>query len=327
MEEIIITGATGFIGRSLIKELIKIVPGEKILCLIKDRVDELESSGRKVLEEFKIKTKEIDLPSGRGLNNLPANPKIVIHLGASTESGDPVHTCNDIGTRNLLEALTPISPDTKIIFTSTAAIYSGRKDLDIPIDENTIPIPSNEYGRSKLRAEQTLREFALKFGFKCIVLRLATVWGEGTRKNGLFDTLKTLIPKKSIIPRLNWPGKTSLIYVEDVVQIIMYFIKNKTESSFQTFILSHEALTLSEISKALHRRLNIQYVSLNIPAIFWKTSKSLILRSYVFDEYLSPKTYNTFWRLNLILNDSLYCKPNEIMERIPEMKITMKSFS
>ncbi len=152
MEEILITGSTGFIGRHLIKELVKVFPREKILCLIRDEVDELEISGRKILNDLKIKTRLIDLPSGSGLHNLPKNPKIVIHLAANGESGDAVHTCNDVGTKNLLEALSPISPETNFIFTSTAAIYSGRKDYDNPIDVDTKPLPSNEYGRSKIRA-------------------------------------------------------------------------------------------------------------------------------------------------------------------------------
>jgi len=326
LQEIIITGATGFIGRRLIKEIINSYPGENILCLIRNKINELETSGRKTLEALNVKTKEIDLTTGIGLDNLPKDPKLIIHLAASTESGDTDHSCNDIGSKNLLDALSPLSPTTNFIFTSTAAVYSGRKDPDRLIDENTRAAPSNEYGRSKIRAEEILKEYSSRYGFNCTVLRLATVWGEGTRKNGLFDAMKRLISEGSVIPRLNWPGKTSLIHVNNVVQIIAYFSKSKSKSQFQTFVLSHEGLSLAEISIVMHKKLNIEYKAVKLPGIFWFTLNLIIRKSNLLEKTLPSKLYNTYWRLNLIVNDSLYCKPDEIKEKIPEINFDMINF-
>ena len=329
MQEIIITGATGFIGRRLIKELLLYYPRESILCLIKDNIsesDELEISGRKILEELNVAVKEIDLPSGRGLDELPRNPKLIIHLGASTESGDKDHSCNDTGTRNLLDAFSPLPPGTNFIFTSTAAVYSGRQDTRKPIDINTKAVASNEYGRSKIRAEEILKEYSDKYGFNVTVLRLATVWGDGTRKNGLFDAMKKLISERSLISRLNWPGKTGLVYVNNVAGIITYFSKNKPASKFQTYVVSHESLTLSDISKILHQKLNMNYDPFSLPGFFWKSADAFVKRTYLLENIIPAGFYNTFWRLNLIINDSLCCKPDEILELVPDMKIAMKKF-
>lgn len=326
MRNIIITGATGFIGRRLIKEIIKKYPLENILCLIRDHVDELEISGRKILEELNVKTIEIDLPTGRGMENLPKDPKLVIHLAASTESGDEDHSCNDTGTKNLLDSLSPFSSETNVIFTSTAAIYSGRKDTEIPIDENTKAVPSNEYGRSKIRAEEILKEYSAKYGFNLSILRLATVWGEGTRKDGLFDSMNKLIKKGSVIARFNWPGKTSLIHVENVAQVITYLSSHELSNKNQTIVLSHEGKTLSEISEVIHKKLNIDFKPVKLPDIFWKTSDMFVKRSDLMESVLPSKLYNTFWRLNLILNDSLYCKPDEFKEKIPEINLNLIDF-
>lgn len=97
-----------FYRQKTYKELLKHYPAENILCLIKDNIsdnDELEMSGRKILRDLNIKTRGIDLPSGRGLKDLQVKADIVFHLGASTESGDKDHSCNDRGTKNLLIAL------------------------------------------------------------------------------------------------------------------------------------------------------------------------------------------------------------------------------
>lgn len=326
MQNIIITGATGFIGRRLIKEILKVYPAENILCLIRDRTDELEISGRKILEGLNVKTREIDLPTGRGLEDLPKNPELVIHLAASTESGDDDHSCNDTGTKNLLDALSPFTSGTKFIFTSTAAVYSGRKDTDVPVNENTKAVPSNEYGRSKIRAEEILKEYSVKHGFNLSILRLATVWGEGTRKDGLFDSMNKLAKKGSVIAKFNWPGKTSLIHVDNVAQIITYLTSYSQSKQFQTYVLSHEGKTLSEISEIIHKKLNIDYKPVKLPSLFWNTSDFFVKRSSLLENVLPSKLYNTFWRLNLILNDSLYCKPDEFLEKLQELKIKLKEF-
>ncbi|MEO8664076.1 MAG: NAD(P)-dependent oxidoreductase [Ignavibacteria bacterium] len=327
MDDIIVTGATGFIGRNLIPELIKIFPKETILCLIRDKPNELEITGRKILEKYDIRTKEIDLTSGRGLNELPENPKLIIHLGASTESGDKDHNCNDIGTKNLLEAFSPLNPELKIIFTSTAAVYSGRKDVKKPIDENTELAPSNEYGRSKVRTEKIFHEYTSKFGFSTVILRLGTVWGKSTRRKGIFDSLKNLICTRSFITRLNWPGKTSLVSVNDVVNVILFFALEKSGKLVRTYVVSHEGLTVSDISKVLHYNLKINYEPINIKPFFWITLGSLLKRSHFFDKILPSKLYNFFWRLNLIVNDTLYCKPDEIKEKLPELNLKFRSYS
>ncbi len=329
MQDIIITGATGFIGRRLIKELLNHYPRQSILCLIKDSIkesDELEISGRKILEELNIAVKEIDLPAGRGLEELPRNPKLIIHMGASTESGDKDHSCNDIGTGNLLDAFSPISPGTKIIFTSTAAVYSGRMDTAKPIDVNTKAVTSNEYGRSKIKAEEILKDYSGKYGFNVSVLRLSTVWGEGTRKNGLFDAMKKLISERSLIPRFNWPGKTGLIHVNNVAEIISYFSLNEPSAQYQTYVVSHESLSLSDISKLLHQKLKLDYEPVSLPDVFWKSADAFIKRTYLLENILPAGFYNTFWRLNLIINDSLCCKPDEILELVPGLNIEMKKF-
>ena len=329
MENIIVTGATGFIGRRLIKELLKHYPADNILCLIKDNIsdnDELEISGRKILNELNIKTREIDLPTGRGLKEISLKADIVFHLGASTESGDKDHSCNETGTKNLLNALSPMSPETNFIFTSTAAVYSGRIDIDRPIDQNTIPAASNEYGRSKLKAEEIIKEYSDKFGFSVTVIRLNTVWGEGTRKDGLFDKMNKLIRENSIIPRLNWPGNTGLLNVDNAAEIITYFSLNRSKEKFSVFNLSHESLTLSEISEILHRKLNKKYEPVKLPSLLWNLSGAIIQKTPALEKILPSGIFNNLWRLNLILNDSLCSKPDEIFELVPEMKINMKKF-
>ncbi|MCB0726217.1 MAG: NAD(P)-dependent oxidoreductase [Ignavibacteriae bacterium] len=326
MEDIIVTGSTGFIGRRLIRDLLNVYETDRILCLIRDETNELELSGRKILNELNVKTKPIDLVSGKGLEDLPKNPKIIFHLAASTESGEKDHRCNDKGTKNLLNAFPGLNKDTKFIFTSTTAIFSGRKDLDQPLTKYSAPSPSNEYGRTKLAAENILSEYSERSGIQCMVFRLSTVWGDGTRKDGLFDKINKLVKTGSLIPRFDWKGMTGLINVDNVSDILVSASNYKPEKDFSVNILSHESLTLARISEVIHRKNNVEYKKIKLAVFIWKAAEITARRSAAFEKIMPGGLYNLFWRLNLIVNDSLHCKPDEFLENLSDLKIELKNF-
>ena len=104
---IVVSGATGFIGRRVVGELVKKNRPEGILCLVWKKNNHREQAGRKWLRRVGVKLKEIDLLDKRSLTDLPQSPRLVFHLAATTDTALADHSCNDIGTINLVEALGP----------------------------------------------------------------------------------------------------------------------------------------------------------------------------------------------------------------------------
>lgn len=98
----------------------------------------------------------------------------VLHFAALTYVGESVghpdvyYRNNVAGTLNLLEAMRK-SNVTKLIFSSTAAVYGD--PVRVPIDEDHPLRPVNPYGRSKLAVEWMLRDFQSAFGLKFAALR------------------------------------------------------------------------------------------------------------------------------------------------------------
>lgn len=285
---ILITGASGFIGSHLTLFIRKEYKNEEIFCLN--------------LPKF-------DLVTGRNLNKIPGNPRLIIHLAAATDTAKRDQRCNDIGTKNLLEHLTKIGPKTHFIFTSSQAIFSGRADCSKPIDQNTIPVVSDAYGKTKLEAEKILINAANEMGFRLTIIRLPTVWGENPRKNSFLNFLRKLVKTNSLFSKLNWQGKVALINIEDAARYILKITENTVKNTKITPI-AVENLTLAEIFKSLTLSEGKTYKQIKVPDFVWSLAK--FLRPYLkyFEFILPTNIYNYFWRASIVVDSPLWCKVN-----------------
>jgi UDP-glucose 4-epimerase len=82
------------------------------------------------------------------------------------------------------------SPQSRLIAASSAAVYgSGHSG---PISEQGALMPVSPYGRHKLMMEQLCRSYALSYGIGSTVVRLFSVYGEGLRKQLLWDVCSRL---------------------------------------------------------------------------------------------------------------------------------------
>lgn len=319
---VIITGANGFVGQHLAPKTLEHFKRSEIICLISEKTRDplLGTRGKRILKKNNLKILKVDLVTGKGLDKLPKSPELIIHLAANTDTSVSDHKVNDIGTKNLIQALSP-NNKTHIIYASTTALMSGRSNCSKQFNEQTTPIPSNEYGRSKLRAEKFLKESCRKNKFSLTIVRLNTIYGGDPRKRKMFQALKEYIVKKSFIARLNWPGKTGVIHVEDVVSALLNLVKKPPyEKKIQLYILNAENLSLSEISQMMHHRMRIDYKPINLPKLFWVLCSFSRKFLPLIEKLTTPSFYNLIWRVSLIVDNVIYCKGNKISKVLPKWK-------
>lgn len=320
---VIITGANGFVGQHLAPTALKYFKSSQILCLVSRMMEEklLEKTGSEILKKNGLKTLEVDLITGKGLDNLPKSPELVIHLAANTDTSKSDHRSNDIGTKNLITALGSLNSKTHIIYTSTTILHSGRVDCSKPITELTPPTPSNEYGRTKLRAEEFLKERAKKDKFRLTIVRINTIYGDDPREHKLFKILKRHIVSNSPIARLNWPGLTGIIHVDDVASALLLLTKKPPKPGKpQTYLLNGENLSLSEISKLMYERMGLKYGPINLPKYFWRLC-SFIRRFLSLFEKLTPtQIYNLAWQASLIVDNVIWCESDKIFKVLTKWK-------
>jgi nucleoside-diphosphate-sugar epimerase len=326
---ILITGSTSFIGKTVVPLLAKNFKKQEILCLCWDKDTETGIQNRKALEKAKLPIQFVDLVTKEGLDKIPKSPDIVIHMAANTDTSTSKHEVNDIGTKNLLDSL-KIGPKTHFIYTSTTTFLGGRKDCSVPLNEDSPELPTNEYGRSKLRAEKILIDACNKSKFGLTILRLNTVYGPNPRPKSMFKLLPEQIRKQSLFIRFNWPGLTSIVNVNDVADIIFKLSKSKLPKPGEpeVYILSSESLTMAEISQTMHKAMNVVYKPINLPTFAWKLIN--IFRPFLpyLEKVLPENLYNPFWRASLIIDHTLWCKTNKINKKFPNWKpILLKNYA
>jgi len=82
-----------------------------------------------------------------------------------------------------------------------------------PLDERSAAFPSSDYGRSKLQAEQLVRESGLPFS----IVRPAMVVGSTMRSDSHFAVFVRMALRGSPVARFAWPGQFSVVHVDDLV--------------------------------------------------------------------------------------------------------------
>ena len=315
--DLIITGATGFVGRYLVRKIARVYPKRNITCLIYAKNSDSEKKGRKLINSLGLNTRKVDVVNGEGLDNLPKEPKLVIHLAASTDTSISDHRANDVGTRNLYEAIGKLKGNSHFIYIGTMVNVAGRPNCTQPIDEDTPDYPSNEYTRTKLAGEHYLIQKCKKDKFSLTILRPNTIYGRGVRPNSLFDILKNMILKESFITRLNWPGKSALIHVDDVVSAIIQFSKRKPKPGIpEKYLLYAENLSIADISNLMHKSLKIPYRPIAVPDTAWKIIAKTRKFIPLLENILPPFLYNQVWRTGIIVDDSVTCQTQKAIKTL-----------
>ncbi|MFK7845285.1 MAG: NAD-dependent epimerase/dehydratase family protein [Rhodothermales bacterium] len=238
----VITGSNGFIGTMLQAKLVGM--GAEVRCLIR--------SGSGAGKPAKTSTNgithyAIDYADPESLINSGAlnDAEYVFHVAGVTKqlTLEGFRRGNVMPTQHLVEALTQLkTPLKRFVLISSQAAAGPAKSASAPVLEAHNPAPIEDYGLSKLEAENILREQQLPFSYTTI--RPAAVYGpKDVDFLALFKQLKNGL---GIYPA-NRNSFVSIIYVNDLVDgIINAAMHDNTKN--QTYFLAKDiAVTWHQI--------------------------------------------------------------------------------
>jgi len=269
MNHILVTGATGFIGSHLVRELIRLKEknntSEDIVCLVR-KTSELES-----IDGLKIKLVIGDLRDKNSLIPAVKGAKYIYHLGAElhTICRQRFLDTNVNGTRNLLEIAKEHSQETlkRFLFVSSQAAAGPATDEN-PIDETQAPIvPAvSWYGESKMEAEKVKEEFANDIPITTV--RPSTVYGE--RDPGMKQVFNAVA--SHIHPKTGFKKRfTGMIYAPDLVKGMIAAATNPKTIGETYFLTNPSNYTVIEMVKIMAKGIGKPWgITIPIPIFFFR---------------------------------------------------------
>lgn len=229
MHTIVITGASGFIGKHLVAKLLQLT-GLRIKLLTRNKHQDLSN-----LTKLGVDVVEGNLLDPNSIQGLLEQGCTVINLAYLWHEGE---SGNITAITNLLTACKSANVK-RLIHCSTAAVV-GRVS-DSTITETTPCCPITVYGITKLKIERAIIT-AAKNNFDAVILRPTSVFGEnGAPLKKLANELLTKSWLRNYLKScLFGKRRMNLVHVINVIAAITFFINRSEQADGEVFIVSDD---------------------------------------------------------------------------------------
>lgn len=260
MAQVFLTGATGFVGSFVARELI--ARQHRVTCLIRS------SSNRRWLNDLPVDYCIGSLMQTETFLEALKKSDYVLHVaGVTSAKNEQGYIEGNVRpTESLLRAIDTYHPEIRrfLLVSSQAAV--GPSPSEKPIDESHPYQPLTDYGRSKMLSEKIAHGYISRIPIT--IVRPPAVYGP--RDTGVYNFFKLINRGLNLMV-----GKTdqlvSLVYVEDLARGIVQAAFSP-QSIGQTYFLCEEApYYWSQVTQLTAQILNRKYLTIKLPYSFTYT--------------------------------------------------------
>lgn len=232
MKRVLVTGASGFVGRRLCTHLVN--EGWQVRAAMRNSsaIPLAEGIETHVMPDIGPETDWYETLSG---------VEAVVHLAARVhvmrESGmdglQEHRRVNTEGTAALARAAARAGV-LRFVYLSTIKV-NGERTTGSPFTETDAPDPADAYGLSKLEAEQQLARIAGETGLAAAIFRPPLMYGPGVKGN--FRRLISLVRRRIPLPLASIANARSMLGVDNMVSAIDTVLRRPQPVS-GTFLIS-----------------------------------------------------------------------------------------
>lgn len=259
---ILLTGANGFVGRALYKELIS--AGHTVICVVRKKhmnVD-LFSLLPENIHYFDALDRHTDFT--RSLTDID----VVVHLAARahmpTRTDFDMHKdfleINFFGTINLAKQAAEKKVK-RFVFISSIGVHGKSTPGGHRYSEEDVEKPYNSYTISKLKSENALWKISRYTGMEVVVIRPPLVYGPRVKAN--FFKLMALVHTGLPLPFAGIKNVRSFIAIDNLVDAVSLCVVHPKAGGEVFIVCDNEALSttrlLEKISAAMGARLRLFY--------------------------------------------------------------------
>jgi len=268
---ILVTGATGFVGRMLCAELIRL--GNPVQAALRDSA----SLGVAGCEPVKISNIQSDTDWTNALRGVDT----VVHLAARVHvmhetSSDPLSAfrmVNTAGTENLARQAVRAGVR-RFVYLSSIKVNGEQTLPSRPFTEADLPAPLDPYGVSKCEAEEGLRKIAQQTDMEVVIIRPPLVYGPGVKGN--FLNMMRWLHKGVPLPLGAITNARSLIALENLIDLIVTCLHHPNAANQTLLVSDGEDLSTTELLKRTASAMGRKARLIPVPELILQTGARVL---------------------------------------------------
>jgi nucleoside-diphosphate-sugar epimerase len=266
-KRILVTGATGFIGRALCHALLE--KGYVVRIAVRSEMKTAGVCGQ-------VETCVIpDIGQNTVWDEALKDIDIVVHLAARAHiikgsAGNSLSEYESVNTDGAVRLAMSASKTgvKRVIYISTVKV-NGERTKEKPFKEDDVPLPEDAYAISKWKAEVALQKISAETGLELVILRFPLVYGPYVKAN--FLRLLNWVKKDIPIPLAFIQNKRSLVYVRNAADAIISCF-NHSKAAGEVFLVSDgQDVSTPELMRLISTAMNKKARLLPFPLVFLKT--------------------------------------------------------
>lgn len=264
---ILVTGASGFAGANLTRELVQ--QGHKVYALVRDPNKLLSALGSGHAERVSMLTGDLlDRVDLENLQNQLAKLEDNLDVVVQTVGGGPLTSNRSLAARisdlnyktttnlmAILEGSSKLSSTTLLVYFSSLAAMGMPESNGATIHYNeTSPCnPVLPYEQAKLETETFLKDFANQHNVRTVVLRFPQIYGG---PDDAFMQMVKLIRKRAFPVVRGKIGSLPLIHIRDVVGAVSAVIQcaDRIPENFAVYLVSEGSCSYSRMVTLIEKK-------------------------------------------------------------------------
>lgn len=280
--KILITGASGFVGRTLAQKLNN---SHEIFALVRSQSDNFPLNIQQLVAKNVFEA------------DFPENIDVIIHLAGrahilNEQTTDPLAEFRKVNVEGTLQ-LARQALDKKVkrfIFISSIGV-NGSVTLQQPFTEDAIPQPHADYAVSKLEAEHELKKLFAGSATELVIIRPPLVYA--AHAPGNFARLLKLVASNLPLPFAGTNNKRSFVALENLVDFIQTCIGHPNAAN-QTFLVADQArISTRELVQYLKQGMGKPARFIYIPQPLMKLGAACIGKSKLYEQLFESLEVDT----------------------------------
>ncbi|MDU9033940.1 NAD-dependent epimerase/dehydratase family protein [Pseudomonas corrugata] len=293
-KSIVITGATGFVGRALVEKL-QGNSGCKLTLLVRKKVDcFLSDVDQVVVPSKKPFQRPLSISKGATVIHLAGRAHIL-----DEKSERPLHEFRLVNVEATIDLARQAmeAGARRFIFISSIGV-NGSVTYSAPFNEDAAPQPHADYAVSKLEAECALRTLVEKGSMELVVIRPPLVYAANAPGN--YQRLMRLVSKGLPLPFGAIKNLRNLISLENLVDFICLCIEHPAAANELFLVSDINPVSTSEMITALAQGMGLKPRLVSVPDFLLRTGARIFRKQSIYAQLCGSLVIDSSKARNLL---------------------------